>query len=111
MRPLRFSHWIARNIILGLPGHPVVNAETAAAHYGVTATAARSALNRLEEAGVIQRTRVGRRRDREWISDELFQQLDLFEHDLGRAGEQPGRPGPSPTKPPRRQRGPARKTS
>lgn len=102
---------VARSIILGLPRHPVVNAETAAAHYGVTATAARNALNRLEQAGVIQPTRVGRRRNREWISDELFHQLDLFEHDLGRTDEQPGRPGPSATKPPRRQPGPAPKTS
>ena len=28
-------------------------------------------------------TRVGRRRDREWINDEFFQLLDAFEHDLG----------------------------
>jgi predicted ArsR family transcriptional regulator len=75
----------ARKIVLGLPAQPVVSAETAAGRYGVTPTAARGALNRLEATGVLIPTRVGRRRDREWISDELFQLLDAFEHDLGRS--------------------------
>jgi Fic family protein len=74
---------VARKIVLGLPAQPVVSADTAAERYGVTPTAARGALNRLEEAGALVPTRVGRRRDREWISDELFELLDRFEHDLG----------------------------
>ena len=74
---------VARKIILGLPSHPVVSAESAATLYRVTPTAARAALNRLETAGVLARPRVGRRRNREWISDELFQLLDRFEHDVG----------------------------
>jgi len=103
---------VARRIILGLPAHSVVSADTAAARYGVTPTAARNALNRLEETGVLQPTRVGRRRDREWISDELFQLLDIFEHDLARPDEgQSSRPAPSPTRPPRRQRSAAREPS
>jgi Fic family protein len=73
---------VARKIVQGLPRHPVAGAESAAAAYGVTPTAARAALNRLEVAGVLVPARVGRRRDREWISDELFQLLDGFEHDL-----------------------------
>jgi Fic family protein len=73
---------VARKIIVGLPQQPIVSAEIAASAYGVTPTAARAALNRLQEAGVLVPTRVGRRRDREWISDELFQLLDAFEHDL-----------------------------
>jgi Fic family protein len=73
---------VARRIIVGLPRHPVVSAEVAASAYGVTPTAARAALNRLEEAGVLAPTRVGRRRDREWTCDELFQLLDAFEHDV-----------------------------
>jgi Fic family protein len=77
------SDSVARRIILGLPQQPVVNAEVAASAYGVTPTAARAALNRLQEAGVLVPTRVGRRRDREWISDELFQLLDAFQQDLG----------------------------
>lgn len=74
---------VARKIVLGLPGQPVVSAETASGRYGVTPTAARAALNRLEASGVIVPTRVGRRRDREWISNELFELLDAFEANLG----------------------------
>lgn len=96
---------VARKIILGLPAQPVVSADTAAARYVVTPTAARAALNRLQETGVLVPTRVGRRRDREWVSDELFQLLDAFEHDLGQpTGGGRGRPAPSPTRPPRRRR-------
>lgn len=96
---------VARKIILGLPAQPVLSAETAAVRYGVTPTGARAALNRLEEIGVLIPTRVGRRRDREWISDELFQLLDAFEHDFGESLAGGGvRPSPPPTRPPRRQR-------
>ncbi len=73
----------ARKIILGLPAQPVVSAETAAKRYEVTPTAARAALNRLQATQVLSPTRVGRRRDREWISEELFELLDNFEHNLG----------------------------
>jgi Fic family protein len=95
---------VARKIVLGLPAQPVISADTAAARYDVTPTAARSALNRLEETGVLVPTRIGRRRGREWISDELFQLLDTFEHDLGQPveGGSP-RPRPARTRPPRQQ--------
>ena len=86
---------VARRIILGLPAQTVVSADTAASRHGVTPTAARSALNRLEETGVLVPTRVGRRRDREWISDQLFQLLDAFEHDLGQPVDG-GSPRPVP---------------
>jgi len=91
---------VARKIVQGLPTQPIVSAESAANSYGVTATAARAALNQLQTFGVLQPTRVGRRRDREWISDELFQLLDTFEYNLGepKAGGR-HRPGPSPTRP------------
>ncbi len=84
---------VARKIILGLPAQPVVSAETAAEQYGVTPTAARAALNRLEESKILIPTRVGRRRDREWISDELFELLDRFEYNLGQ-GDEGARPTP-----------------
>jgi Fic family protein len=94
---------VARKIILGLPAQPLVSAETAASRYDVTPTAARAALNRLQETGVLVPTRVGRRRDREWISDELFQLLDAFEHDLGQTTHRGSpRPAPAPTRPPRK---------
>lgn len=95
---------VARKIIRGLPAQPVVSADTAAARYDVTPTAARTALNRLQQTGVLVPTRIARRRDREWISDELFQLLDALEHDLGQAAGGDGhRPAPSPTRPPRQQ--------
>jgi Fic family protein len=95
---------VARKIILGLPAQPVVSADTAAARYGVTPTAGRAALNRLQESEVLVPTRVGRRRDREWISDELFQLLDAFEHHLGQPTEdERARPSPAPTRSPRKQ--------
>ena len=100
---------VARRMILGLPAQPVVSAQTAAARYAVTATAARAALNRLEETGALVPTRVGRRRDREWVSDELFELLDAFEYDLGQpAGRGRPRPVPKPTRPPRRSQPPRR---
>jgi Fic family protein len=92
---------VARKIIQGLPTQPIVSAESAANAYGVTATAARAALNNLQLTGVLLPTRVGRRRDREWTSDELFQLLDAFEYNLGEP--EPGgrrRPTPSPTRNP-----------
>jgi hypothetical protein len=93
---------VARKIILGLPAQPVVSAEVAAVRYDVTPTATRAALNRLQDAEVLVPTRVGRRRGREWISDELFQLMDAFEHDLGQPGEgDKPRPRPAPTRPPR----------
>jgi Fic family protein len=96
------SDSVARAIILGLPRQPIVSAEIAARAYGVTAAAARAALNRLEQTGVLVPTRVGRRRDREWISDELFRLLDAFEHDVGESeATTKRRPSPSPTRPPR----------
>ena len=95
------SDSVARKIILGLPAQPVVSADTSAERHGVTPTAARAALNRLEERGVLVPTRVGRRRNREWISDELFRVLDAFGHDLGAQDDsgEGGRPTPSTTWP------------
>ena len=91
---------VARKIILGLPQQPVVSAEVAARVYAVTPTAARAALNRLQQTDVLIPTRVGRRRDREWISDELFEILDAFEHEVGESDARAKRrPSPSPTRP------------
>jgi Fic family protein len=93
---------VARRIVQGLPTKPIVGAESAAKAYGVTATAARAALSQLQCAGILQLTRVGRRRDREWTSDELFQVLDAFEYNLGEPDARGRRrPAPAPTRPPR----------
>lgn len=93
------SDSVARKIIRGLPNRPVVSAETAADAYSVTPTAARAALNRLEASGVLAPTRIGRRRDREWVSEELFLVLDHFEHDLAQPeADGTRRPAPPPTR-------------
>jgi ribosomal protein S25 len=92
---------VARRIITGLPAQPIVSAEIAADRYHVTPTAARAALNRLQERAVLVPTRIGRRRGREWISDELFQLLDAFEYDIARTEDGRRRQAPSPTRPPR----------
>jgi Fic family protein len=90
---------VARKIVRGLPNHPIVSAESAAERYGVTPTAARAALNRLEATGVLVPVRVGRRRDREWTSDDLFHLLDAFEHALAEADTRPRRRSPGATRP------------
>ena len=92
---------VARRIIAGLPAQPIVSAEIAAYRYHVTPTGARAALNRLQEQAVLVPNRVGRRRDREWISDELFQLLDAFEYDIARTEDGRRRRAPSPTRSPR----------
>ncbi len=96
---------VARKIILGLPTQPVVSAESAATVHDVTPTAARARSTASRRQACSIPTRVGRRRDREWISDELFQLLDGFEHNLGQVNDRgKRRPAPSParTPPPRR---------
>jgi Fic family protein len=74
---------VKRRIVLDLPAQPVVSADSASSLHGVTPTAARSALNELETSGVLAPTRVGRRRNRQWVSEDLFHLLDDFEQDLG----------------------------
>lgn len=72
----------AAKIIDDLPAHPIVSAATVAARYGISDRAARNALNQLEKVGVLALTRVGRRRDREWSNDDLFNLLDEFDYGL-----------------------------
>jgi len=79
--PLRQDS-VARRIVASLPIRPIVSAEGVAKASSVTPTSARRALNQLTEAGVLQLTTVGRRRDREWSCDALFEALDAFEFDL-----------------------------
>ena len=94
--PLR-SDAVARRIVESLPSCPIVSAESVAEACTVTPTSARRALNQLAEAGVMQLTRVGRRRDREWACDALFDVLDAFEFDLGEPISG-GRRRPGPTR-------------
>lgn len=84
----------ARRIVESLPRHPILSAETVAETLDVTTTSARRALNSLSISGALSLTRVGRRRNREWACDLLFDLLDAFEFDLalpvdGTAARQP----------------------
>jgi Fic family protein len=65
-----------------LPSQPIVDVKTAARLLGGTDERARQAILRLEAAGVLRQTSVGRR-NRAWESVGLFDLLDRFERELG----------------------------
>lgn len=65
-----------------LPSHPVVDVKTATELLGGTAERARLAILRLDQAGVLRQTTVGRR-NRAWESVGVFDLLDRFERKLG----------------------------
>ncbi len=65
-----------------LPAQPIINVKTAAQLLGGTEERARQAILRLEQAGVLRQTAVGRR-NRAWECVGLFDLLDHFERELG----------------------------
>lgn len=71
-----------------LPSQPIVNVKTAAQLLGGTEERARQAILRLEQAGVLRQTAVGRR-NRAWECTGLFDLLDRFERELGSAARTP----------------------
>lgn len=71
----------AAAVINALPAHPILDAEKVAEITGRSRVAARNALNRLEQTGVLQRVTVGRR-NRMWESTGLFALVDEMERDL-----------------------------
>ena len=71
-----------------LPSHPIIDIKTATELLGGTSERSRLAVLRLEEAGVLRQTAVGRR-NRAWESVGLFDLLDRFERDLGPAKRTP----------------------
>ena len=71
-----------------LPAQPIINVKTAAQLLGGTEERARQAILRLEEAGVLRQTAVGRR-NRAWECVGLFDLLDRFERELGPAARAP----------------------
>lgn len=72
----------ARYLIELLPSQPILSVKTAAELLGGSEERSRLAIRRLEEAGVLRQTTVGRR-NRAWECVGLFDQLDRFERDLG----------------------------
>jgi Fic family protein len=73
----------AEHIIRLLPAEPVLNIERAARQLKRSPEAVRQALNRLEEAEVVQLTTVGKR-DRAWESIGVFALVDEMERSLSR---------------------------
>ena len=67
-----------RRLIEGLAGHPIVSVESSAAALGVSDEAARLALPRLAEAGVLRQITIGKR-NRAWTALEIFELLDEFD--------------------------------
>jgi Fic family protein len=65
-----------------LPSQPIINVKTAVQLLGGTEERARQAILRLEEAGVLRQTAVGRR-NRAWECVGLFDLLDSFERQFG----------------------------
>lgn len=81
---------IARKLIESLPAQPVLTAEIVAETHGVDPNVARRGLKALEDAAVI-RVLPGRKRDRVWVADDVFDVLDEFELAIAR---DPGRGRP-----------------
>lgn len=79
-----------RRLIELLPSQPIVDVKTVAGLLGGSAERSRQAIARLEQAGVVRQTSVGKR-NRAWESVGLFDLLDRFERDLG-APERTPRP-------------------
>jgi hypothetical protein len=70
-----------------LPAYPILDAGKVAEVTGRSHVAARNALNRLEETGVLHQVTVGKR-NRMWESTGLFRLIDEMERELsgGRRG-------------------------
>lgn len=71
-----------------LPSQPIINVKTAAQLLGGTEERARQAVLRLEQAGVLRQTAVGRR-NRAWECVGLFDLLDRFERELSPSARTP----------------------
>jgi Fic family protein len=88
-RPRRDS--AAAKLIAALPAHPVVNLRTGMAITGASDEGVLRAFARLERAGVIRQTTVGRR-NRAFESVGLFALMDDLERSLGPADRTPAPP-------------------
>jgi Fic family protein len=78
----------AAKLINALPAHPVVNLRSAVRITGASEPAVLRAFERLEQAGVLRQTSVGRR-NRAFECVGLFALMDDFERRLGPAGRTP----------------------
>jgi hypothetical protein len=78
----------ARRLIELLPSQPIIDVKTATQLLGGSAERSRLAINRLERAGVLRLTTVGRGA-RAWECVGLFDLLDRFERELGSPSRTP----------------------
>lgn len=72
----------ARKLIEGLIQHPILTVRSAEGIARVSNEAARLALKRLDEAGVVKQITLGRR-NRAWAAEEVFDVLDEFDMSMG----------------------------
>lgn len=85
----------ARTIIEGLVQHPILTVESAEEIAEVSNEAARLALARLAESGVVKQITIGKR-NRVWSAEEVFDLLDEFDASMGTLeGDGGGRPSPT----------------
>lgn len=83
-----------RLLIEGLIQHPILTVPSAEEIASVSNEAARTALNRLAEAGVVTQITLGRR-NRAWAAEEVFDLLDEFDMSMGSLDGVEGRPAPT----------------
>lgn len=86
----------ADTLLAQLPAFSIVDSTTVQHIAGVSAVAARNALNHLEQAKVLRQATVGKR-NRAWMAHEVFEVINAFEWDIA-TPEDPDetrRPAPS----------------
>ncbi len=88
----------ARKLIGAIPAQPIVDIPTTMEIAGVSDVAAGRAVDRLEQAGVLQPARPGQKRKRSWEARELFDLVNDFERGLATlpGKRRPARPAPGP---------------
>ena len=77
------SDSVAWKVINSLIEHPVVDADSVSSRFNVSAVAARTAINRLAELGILEQASVGLR-FRKWIAPDVATALDRFAARSGR---------------------------
>jgi len=71
----------ADTLLAQLPAFSIVDSTTVQQIAGVSAVAARNALNHLEQARVLRQVTVGKR-NRAWMAHEVFEVINAFEWDI-----------------------------
>jgi Fic family protein len=80
-----------------LPAYPIVDAAAVARAIQSSDRVARLAIKPLEEGGILRQVSIGRR-NRAWVTPELFQLLNAFEWEIATPDETSNPRRPSPTR-------------